>query len=60
MIFLVLSVQPKPAAPAGKVSAHSEGLHGYICFDAAHPPTSRSYNGCEIELECRVEPLMAE
>lgn len=31
-------------AEAGKVTAHSEGLHGYIGFSATHPPTLSEFS----------------
>jgi len=36
---------PKDAAKpvAGKVTSHSEGLHGYIGFDATRPPSQSEY-----------------
>jgi len=42
---LGLGAAPKDAAKteAGKVSSHSDGLHGYIGFDATRPPSRSEY-----------------
>lgn len=56
-ILFVVSAQPGPSGPAGKVSAHSEGLHGYIGFDAAHPPTGEHF-GAGVGFYSAVWPLI--
>jgi len=50
-------VQDAPALKAGKVIARSDGLHGYIGFDAARPP-ARSEHSAGMGFYSAVWPLV--
>jgi len=46
MLILPATAPAQEAAkvPAGKVTAHSRGLHGYIGFQASRPPSKSDYH----------------
>jgi len=39
-----MATEPVKESPAGKVTAHSQGLHGYIGYSASRPPDRSEYS----------------